>query len=289
MSSVAVRYRNPRHRATSVHLAALRLSAKLGLLAVASHILGALFPKRDVDVQMGNGRWLTVPAYDPYWSSILVGKDYEPGVGAIIEMALEAEPDAVLFDCGANIGYWSTAVCDRTAAIAVEAVPSTYSRLERNAEQNGFVAIHAAIWDVPGTTVPITWTPRLHYAASVTNTRGKHTVDVSTATLGQLADRYASDRPIVVKLDVEGAEARALGGASACTDRCLFVYEDHGSDREHQATRAFLEAGFQIWHVDASPRPIEDVGDLDEIKRNTIDGYNFMACRGPTWSQLLRR
>ena len=266
----------------------LRLSARAGLLAPASHLLGALFPDRDVDFELKNGRWLTVPLSDPYWMQCLLSGDYEPGVGATIELAIAARPEAMLFDCGANIGYWSTAVCDRTAAIGVEAVPTTYASLERNAEQNGFVAIHAAVWDIPETTVPITWTPRLHYAASVANSRGKNTVDVSTVTVDELVDGYASDGPVIVKLDVEGAEARALAGASACADRCLFVYEDHGGDPEHQTTGAFLGAGFQVWHIDGAPRPIGDVGDLDEIKQNTVDGYNFAAYRGPTWSRLLQ-
>lgn len=228
-----------------------------------------------------------MPLADPYWSQCLLSGDYEPGVGRTLALAVAAEPEAVLLDCGANIGYWATAMCDRVATVAVEAVPDTYLRLQANAERNGFVAIHAALWDVPGTTVEIGWSPKQHYAAAVGNAKGSRSVEVETVSLDRLAEHYGSDRPLIVKLDVEGAEPAAVAGARSCADRCLFVYEDHGGDAEHRATRAFLDAGFRIWHIDSTPRPVEAVEQLGEIKRNTVDGYNFAACRGPAWSSLL--
>jgi FkbM family methyltransferase len=282
-----VRHTQRPRRLASAHLALLRLSARAGLLAPASHALGALLPSRDIDFELKNGRWLRVPISDPYWSQCLLSGEYEPGVGATLELAIAARPDAVLLDCGANIGYWATALCDRVAAVAIEAVPDTYRRLEENARRNGFVAINAALWDTAGETVEIGWSPRQYYAAGVGNANGKHTVEVGTVTVDRLAERHAAGRPLVVKLDIEGAEATALAGAGESGDRCLFVYEDHGGDREHRATRAFLEAGFRIWHVDSGPRPLEAIEQLDEIKRNRVDGYNFAACCGPAWSSLL--
>ena len=46
---------------------------------------------------------------------------------------------------------------------------------------------------------------------------------------------------MVVKLDVEGAEADAMLGAKPVMRDLLIIYEDRGSDPSHRATRAALD------------------------------------------------
>lgn len=279
-----IRYR---HWSTALHLLALRGAAKTGHIRRASMALGAIFPERDVDIALENGHWFTVPVSDSYWSRILVGWEYEPGVRDVIDAAIIARPDAVFLDCGANFGYWSTWACDRVDTIAIEAVPTTYARLKGNADGGGFTAINAAVWDSSDAHLQVTWAPKRHAAASVTSRQGPYTARIPTVTIDQLSSRFDASRPIIVKLDIEGAEARALAGASAVGQRTLFLYEDHGGDRRHSATRAFLEKGFRVWHIDASAQVVTTIARLEQIKQKRTVGYNFAACRGPMWFGLL--
>jgi FkbM family methyltransferase len=275
----------------AAHLLALRLAAKTGRIRRAAIALGRMFPASpEALIHLDGGAALAVPLTDPYWATLLVGWDYEPEVHRIMDAAIAHRPEAVLYDCGANIGYWGACYASKVPVVAVEAALPTYRRLARTAAANGFQAHHAAVWDQGGLPLTISWHADNAPGASVTRQKGRRSSEVVSITLDDL---YYADAPLarrlpIVKLDVEDAELPAIDGASKLRDQALWVYEDHGKDPTHKVTLRFLELGFMVADVRPVPaRQVIEARQLDEVKVNPTKGYNFVAWRndGP-WADL---
>jgi hypothetical protein len=134
-----------------------------------------------------------------------------------------------------------------------------------------------------------------HEARSIVGVADEPVVgSVETLALDDLLTRpeLAEGEPIVVKLDVEGVEIAALGGASRMLDRdILLAYEDHGADPEHLVSRHIMDAlGMRVFVVDAArAHEIDDLSQLDRIKTNRRRGYNFMATRSAFWISEIGR
>jgi hypothetical protein len=111
---------------------------------------------------------------------------------------------------------------------------------------------------------------------------GQYTTRVPTTTIDRVARRHWPDeRPLLIKLDVEGAETAALaGGEDTLANRdVVLIYEDHGSDPEHTSTRAVLEdLGFRVYACTRNgPVEIGELDDVARIKTDTVHGFNFLA------------
>jgi len=264
----------------AAQLHALKLAARSGHIRRATLALGAMFPRRNhAIVTYHDGARLRIPLSDPFWSRVLVGWEHEPVVHTMLDAALAREPSAKLFDCGANIGYWSARCAPRAEVIAVEPVPDTYARLLETSEINGgFVALRRAVWSEGGETLEVSWTPNRHAAASVTGRRGARVASVETVTLAALHAAFAAGAPVVTKLDVEGAEIPAIQGALPVAHDVLFLYEDHGRDPAHKTTAYLLDHGLTVTSFRGqNPQQIERAEQLDEIKVNDYEGYDFAA------------
>jgi len=281
---------NPVARNVEVHgltatlqLAALRAAATTGHIKRATHIISRLMPgKRWADVRLPGGV-LSVSLDDPYWCRIVTGLPYEPEVGEAIDAALAAEPAAQILDCGANIGYWSTYYADRTGILAIEALPHIYDRLKTAGDANGFKTLHAALWHTTGDELTMSWSPGLEPAASAVQNAGLESATVVTVAI----DDIAPDGPLIIKLDVEGAESDVVRGAERVRNRALWIFEDHGKDTTHASSSMFLDVGFRIGYFSGRLITVE-WDELDSLKTNPAKGYNFVAWHtdGP-WADLL--
>jgi len=108
---------------------------------------------------------------------------------------------------------------------------------------------------------------------------GKNSAVVVTTTIDDLYQKSGLG-PVVVKLDVEGAESAALRGATRALRSALFIYEDHGADRHHSATRSFLDAGLSVMFIDDHGNPplaVPYIDDLDALKSDRTYGYNLFG------------
>ena len=103
-----------------------------------------------------------------------------------------------------------------TEIIAVEADARTVKKLTEYAETTGGTVrpVHAALWDIPDT---LTYSASASRGAGAdgTNKRAK-TVEVPADTVDRIVGEMHVD---LIKLDVEGAEARALAGADGVISR----------------------------------------------------------------------
>lgn len=125
-------------------------------------------------------------------------------------------PGDLFVDVGANIGLFSCMVSrlPDVEVVAIEANKDTFCRLEKNCAAHGVRAIHAAISD-RDQILQFCSGAVSHVFAAKAHRNEYHfggLVEMQAHTLDKLIH---SDRPMILKLDVEGHELEVLKGASA--------------------------------------------------------------------------
>jgi FkbM family methyltransferase len=157
----------------------------------------------------------------------------------------------VFFDIGAHVGFFSVCCASLGArVVSVEPDGANAARLRRNAELNGFdiAVVEAAVWDETGTVELVAYA----------STKEAHAVPgegVASVTIDELARRFGP--PAIIKLDVEGAEDRALAGARhvLSESRPIIVCELHGTNQRERVPELLETDGYVI----------EELGSRDRI------------------------
>lgn len=251
----------------------------------------------EAPVRLPTGGLFEVPVFDGYWGPTVVGgRAFEPEVGIAFQRFRAVRP--VLVDCGANFGYWSVmgAFGDQPYPniLSIEANPTTYDRLVRNAALNGgrFEPIWAAVSDVSGRTVFLGGTDA-HAEAHVAD---DGEVEVTTIAIdGALAERGLDNAAhVVIKLDVEGHEITALRGASQTLQRDhAIVFEDWEANDFHVVTE-LIRLGDAVYYVSqkGDVAPLRHAGDARDVTRRDhkiSKSRNFVAVKpGGDLERLLR-
>jgi FkbM family methyltransferase len=135
---------------------------------------------------------------------------------------VRVKPGAVVLDCGANIGVFTRLSLDRGAGkvIAIEPAPENVECLRRNFSKEigeGRVVIYPkGVWDKDD-VLTLNVDPHNSAADSFLIHRdgGHEGAKVPLTTIDKLAAELGLDRVDFVKMDIEGAEVRALNGARA--------------------------------------------------------------------------
>lgn len=250
--------------------------------------LGRIFGNTEVTVEVAPGKAMHLPLRDGYWIRLLSGGyQYEPEVRSVLDRMITS--DTYFIDCGANIGYWSVLYSTRARAlVAIEANPFVHQRLIKNLALNNSpaIAIQAAVWRTDQERLVLRVHEDRHAASSIGRAAdqpggGWAEVTVESVTLEAIVERHcpSATAPIVVKLDIEGAEVPALDGATAILEErnVVIVYEDHGSDPTHAVTRKLLELGLNI--TDPATGDSLSLADISSRKTEPWRGYNFLAHR----------
>lgn len=209
------------------------------------------------------GQRITFPAYDGYWARHLyAGVPYEPDVEIILRRFATGR---TLIDCGANIGYWSARASELgfEDAIAIEANKTLIPFLRRN--HSGPVH-HRAVFARSGEEVHLSG----EGAAAALGPSGQSVISLALNDLGVSG-------PVVVKLDIEGAEIAAIEGASRLD--AIFVYEDWPRSGL-TVTRYFLTEGYRVLGFDMTPiRTLRDARNFNARTRTSYGPSNFIAIR----------
>jgi FkbM family methyltransferase len=182
-------------------------------------------------------------------------------------------PGDCFIDAGANIGLMTLVAASRVGpsgrVISCEPAPGTAERLRRNVRANAFdwVSVEqAAVGEADGRAELVEFEPAagLHSFAPA-DLSGGRTISVDVVLLDDLA-RMLPVPPGVVKLDVEGAECKALRGA-----------------------RELLAAGQTSFVVEVEPGHLQRQGATVRELREAFAGYaaHVIAARGSSFE--LRR
>lgn len=138
---------------------------------------------------------------------------YEPDETELVKQ--HVRPGSVAVDAGANVGYYTLLLARLVGpegkVYAFEPHPANFETLRRNVEANGYrnvVLLNKALADRPGTL-------RLHLGPdagshSLVPTRSRASIEVEATSLDAALGPGA--RVDFLKMDVEGAEGRALRG-----------------------------------------------------------------------------
>jgi FkbM family methyltransferase len=210
--------------------------------------------------------------------AIFVGGHYEPNEFAVLEGVLH--PGMTMIDAGANEGAYTIYAAARVGPVgrvmAIEPSPRELERLRANLELNNaanVTVVPAALAERPG-HVELQIAEEAHagqntfgsfiYAGVGSSGR----VSVTTTTIDLLVDEYGLDRVDVIKLDLEGAEERALRGARQTLHRFrpLLILEAAEASLARQGGSAaavsslLAEDGYRILKFDPSGRLVPQSG-----------------------------
>jgi FkbM family methyltransferase len=204
-------------------------------------------------VEQDGLRWLARGAHTDDWISV----GHEEALGPVLEALLPE--GGVLLDVGAHVGRWSLRLAAKAArVIAVEANPATAAALRYHITLNGVSNVEVmelAAWDRPASLGLHDHNRKISGGSTRVLEVPAVEVDGEPERLGdaELAEALPldyvlaeEDRIDLIKLDVEGADLRALAGMAGTLERLrpvLFI-EDHSiyGYYEHGELIAALEA-----------------------------------------------
>jgi FkbM family methyltransferase len=225
---------------------------------------------REAVAPLGDGAIVAVDLATPHGRRLFGYGFCEP---AARMMQALLEPGDVVIDGGANIGLFTVLAAARVGrhgrVIACEPSPPTMALLSANVQRNGFawVAVReVALAAAPGRLRMHIFDPGSGFSSFAPATSGSE-VEVEVSTLDEVAGD-GLETVKLVKLDVEGAELRALRGASALLDgpRPDFIVE---LEPEHLARQGssiteiqelFDAAGYVGYSISAGTlEPLRDI------------------------------
>jgi FkbM family methyltransferase len=195
---------------------------------------------RDAVVSLDAGQLLAVDLATPHGRRLFGYGFCEPAARCMRSLL---KPGDVAIDGGANIGLFTliaaAGVGRQGRVIACEPSPATMRLLRANVDRNGFDWVElreVALASVPGRLQMRVFTPGSGFSSfAPADTAGGAEVEVEVATIDDVASEVL-ERLKLVKLDVEGAELRALRGAPEVLHRARpdFIVELEPEHLERQ-------------------------------------------------------
>ena len=266
-----------------------------GARAAYARVHRLVFPGGEQRV-LANGMPMWVDTRDRVLSTHLLGE----GVWEATETAAflaHAREGTCVFDVGANMGYYTLlaarAVGPSGCVFAFEPEPHNFDLLARNVAENGFTnvrLVRAAVSSGPGGA-------RLHVdeanfgahsfeAGSVPTPSGR-SVEVETVPLDDFVEAARPFEAVLVKIDVQGAEALVVEGGRrffALSPMTVFMeFWPEAIARSGAEPRRLLDAlgglGFRLEDAEVPPA----------TRRGLLPDEILEECRGRThpWMNLL--
>lgn len=239
-----------------------------------------IFPRRPVIQQVGQMRMYVYP-WEP-GEGLTSGGSYEAGTTHVFRRLLR--PGMVVVDVGAHVGYYTLLsaglVGERGKVYAFEPCPSTYSLLLKNIRLNGYenvIAVNRAVSDKMGRD-------RLFLAPDSSTGHSMVTphhdwIEMATTSLDEFF-RDAEIKVDLIKMDIEGGEAKALQGMTrvlAENPDLVLVTEFNPSAllASGRLPQEFLgclcQLGFRVYGIDdASPGVLKPIGEGWRLTRGEI-------------------
>lgn len=233
------------------------------LLKRAFNFAANRFRNQDATIQRGAGKGLRFNTGRSN-AGYLLGTT-EP----MVQMAFTqlVQPEMVVYDVGANVGFL-TVIAARLVGpggrvIAFEPLPENFEHIRHNASLNQMAQIivrSEAVSDTDGTaqfqvSAEPTWGNLVDAGKQVRLQQG--TIEVKVSCLDSLLASEELPSPDLIKIDVEGAEAKVLLGAADTLRRLrpLLLIELHGTN---QAIAKLLDEYAYVGFVLGDTRAVAD-------------------------------
>ena len=195
---------------TAVLQLAWRLPSPVGNWLVSKLIMPRI-QGRTIKVRTRDGFAMWCDPADFIQRTIIETGIWDHEVAAVIRNHLK--PGDIFCDIGANVGYFSLlAAYIKAKVIAFEPQPLCARAISRNFALNGFSppVLHEIALDSKEGDLKLYLEGDANTGAASFRTRSGETIKVTTHRL----DDVLTEKPALIKIDVEGAEVRALSGAS---------------------------------------------------------------------------
>lgn len=228
-----------------------------------------------------------ISSNDKYWlKAFLIENNYEIEV---LEFLMQADFEFNFLDLGSNIGYWAVMAnslknCKRIALI--EANLNLIPKIQKNLKINSVsaIVINGAIVssNAPNIMFHIPVDAAQHATSSVKKINKSKQISVPAYSFDSLVQRNLEGNSIlIVKMDLEGIEYEILSSSTYLTNpHVIVIYEDHGSDKSHKATKFLLARGLHNVYLlipNKSPIKISSPEELNALKKDFTKGYNFVS------------
>ncbi|MFU8821831.1 MAG: FkbM family methyltransferase [Gammaproteobacteria bacterium] len=217
---------------------------------------------------------MRVPARDAAGRNLFRRGMHAPEVTNFLATRLELEPDDLVFDIGASVGWYSmllASIAPRGASIhAFEPDPWMRGMLQENASRNradAVTVVGAAVGEDSGPATLHRYGYRRRNRGGLLALNQAESIGVEMVSLDDYCRRQGLDkRPVgFIKIGVEGFEYFALRGAQETLGRCRALLTEFAPARLAQADvhpagmlDLLVELGFVPAVLEADgPRPVE--------------------------------
>jgi len=191
----------------------------------------------------GRGLWLSLLPDTPnsYWMGT-----HEPDMQAAL--LKHVKPGMTVYDCGANVGYYALIfaklIGPRGRVYAFEPSPASLKCLRAGRELNGFenlTVVPQAAWDkkemlrfvrgAPDSSLVTDHVEGVFGESAETNNIRESLIEVPATSLDHFVYEEGHAPPDFIKMDIEGAEGKAIAGARRviAEHRPVLLLEIHGA------------------------------------------------------------
>jgi FkbM family methyltransferase len=239
---------------------------------IARRHSGAFWTRMPADV---GGLRYRCDLRDPLMREVCITGRYEPQETTLLQALIG--PGMTFLDVGANWGYFTLAAAHLVGpsghVLSVEADPRACRALAANIAANGLAhatLVTAAASDGEGTlslhAYGLPGDERSNFGVALTTTMGSpggRAFVVAARRLDAVLDEAAVERVHLLKMDIEGAEGRALQGlgrrlSAGLVDRIILeLHPAHLREQGSSADAVVAQLrgyGYRAWRIDHSPR-----------------------------------
>ena len=212
-----------------------------------------------VRIRQGHAKSLHWKRHHRYVNGYWVGH-YEFAIQKALNRLLR--PGDVFFDLGANAGFF-TLIAARLVGpegkcVAFDPSPDNAACIREQIELNDFAnctVVMEAVADFEGEEVFSAAAPGSSEGRLGSKRAGEFETKVRVTTLDDSARRFGA--PQFIKMDIEGAEGRALRGAGNLLreSRPSWLIELHSAECEEQVREVLSGAGYEFFELNGSPVP----------------------------------
>jgi len=217
-----------------------------------------MVPLRVLSGPLAGRRWLSTSANHGCWLGT-----YERELQHLLVRTLKRGD--VFYDVGANVGFFSllaaVLVGPAGRVVAFEPLPRNIDLLRANLGLNAVANVDivtAAVAEKAGSTLFAT-----EGSPSMGSIDAPQGIEVPVVALDELVAKGEIPLPAAIKMDIEGAESRALSGARKIleTHRPILFLSTHGYRQHEECTRLLGELGYHVhmWRDGAADGQYESV------------------------------